>query len=229
MKSRNIWSEKSSTKWNNEEKKHIENYLKKIADPRLEELSGSKIGKFSFYCKFLKNEGLSILRDIIVFRSWLTIIYLSKFVAAIVISTIFLFLTAEFWEIGAAIKNSWIYSCIIFVLTGSTLSLYFGQSLNKIAQSDRLKEQAVRSKLVIFGTLLIGISALWLFLLIISTFIISIFPEKVLINWSGVSGKLPILHFALLISILGISISAFGGNLEEEDDLKAILFYTEET
>ncbi len=229
MKPRNVWTDDVVVEWNKEEIEHIKSYLKKIADPRLEETTSFKLNKFFFYIKFLKQEGIGILRDIITFRSWLTILHLSKFITTIVMSTIFLFLTAEFWELGAALEDRWIYGLVIFVLLGVTFSLYFGHNLDKIARSDKLKEQAVRSKIVIIGILFIGILALWIFLFIISSGIIYLLPENVLLNWSGLKTHLPIFHFAVIISNFGIMMSAFGGNLEEEDDLKAILFYTEET
>ncbi len=229
MKPLNIWGENSYHTWSDEEKEHIKDYLKKIADPRIEETFSVPKNKFIFYMQFIKKEGVPIIRDIILSRSWLTILHLSKFIATIVMSSIFLFLTAEFWEMGAAFRTNWLYTLIIFVLIAVTFSLYFGQNLHKVAFYDKLKEQSVRSKIVIIGTLFIGIAALWIFLFFISVLIIYLFPEKVLTGWAGITGKLPVFHFALIISIFGILMSAFGGNLEEEDDLKAILFYTEET
>ena len=230
MKPFAMWNENRILDWNEEEKKHINQYLNEIADPRLEETTyGAKLTRFLFYLKFLKKEGMSILKDIIFLKSFLTVVHLSKFIATIIISTIFLFLTGEFWELGASINSGIVNFSIILVLFLTTFSLYFGHNLHRVARFDRLKEQAVRSKLIIFGTLFTGITAIWLIVFVICIFIIFIFPEKVLLHWAGLNNHLPVLHFAKIISTFGILMSAFGGNLEEEDDLKAILFYTEET
>ncbi len=230
MKPFAVWNEKEILDFDDKEKENINQYLMDIADPRLEETAhGAKLTKFLFYLRFLKQDGLSILKDIIFLKSYLTIIHLSKFIVTIIISTIFLFLTGEFWELGASINSDMVNLSIVFVLLLTSFSLYFGHNLHRIARFDRLKEQAVRSKLIIFGTLFTGIAAIWAIVFIICVLIIIIFPEKVLIHWAGLSHHLPILHFAKIISTFGILMSAFGGNLEEEDDLKAILFYTEET
>jgi hypothetical protein len=38
-----------------------------------------------------------------------------------------------------------------------------------------------------------------------------------------------LMHHAAFMAALGVSAAALGGNLEDEDDLKARLFYDEET
>jgi len=229
MKPLNLWTNEVNLSWREEEKKHILSYLQKIADPRLEETSLAKLSKFRFYLHVIKHEGISILRDILLCRSWLMMLHLGKFTAATAVSIIFLFLSAEAWEMGAAIRSDWVDVILAAVLIGATLSLYFGQNLHKVAYSDRIMEQAVRSKLVLFGTLLIGMFSFWLNLFVISLIIIYFLPHKVLLGWAGIHPPLPIFHFAKIMATFGIMASALGGNLEEEKDLKAVLFYTEET
>ncbi len=229
MKPLSFWKDEIILEWTDEEKEEIIQYLKNIADPRLEEINGKKINKFLFYIKLLLNEGFQILIEILVNKSWLLMGRLGKFTVITIISIIFLFLSAEAWEIGAHLSESWINFSIFFVITLSTLSLYLGQNLQKVAKTDKLKEQAVRSQLVIIGTILIGIISFWLSLFIISTFIIYILPQKVLLGWANLSGKLPIIHYSKIMATFGIMASALGGQLEEEDDIKAVLYYTEET
>ncbi len=60
--------------------------------------------------------------------------------------------------------------------------------------------------------------------------IIAILPESVLAGWAGMGGKsLPAFHFSKLMATFGVLASAAVGNLEEEQDIKALLVYTEET
>ena len=224
-----FWEDDLNLEWNEEEKSEIIEHLKEIADPRLEETNAKKINTFLFYLKLILRDGLKILNEIIFNKSWLLMGRLGKVTAVTVISIIFLFLSAEAWEIGSSLSESWVNNSIIFAIFISALSIYFGQNLQKVAKSDKIKEQAVRSKLVIIGTIFIGIISLWLSLFIASTIIIYILPQKVLTGWANIGGKLPIIHFSKIMATFGIIASALGGQLEEEDDIKAVLFYTEET
>jgi hypothetical protein len=94
-----------------------------------------------------------------------------------------------------------------------------------------MMEQAVRSRIVLFGTLTVGMFAFWVNLVILSTGIIYLLPDSVLCGWAGLGNgmELPVFHYAKLMATFGILASAVGGNLEEEQDIKAVLVYSEET
>ncbi len=229
MKPLSFWRGELILNWSEDEKREIIKHLEAIADPRLEEINRKKINKLLFYIKLILKDGFHILIEILLNKSWLLMGRLGKFTVITVISIIFLFLSAEAWEIGAALSEPWVNLSIFFIIIISTLSLYFGQNLQKISKTDKIKEQAVRSQLIVIGTILIGILSFWLSLFIISTFIIFILPQKILIGWANLSGKLPIVHYSKIMATFGIMASALGGQLEEEDDIKAVLYYTEET
>jgi hypothetical protein len=127
------------------------------------------------------------------------------------------------------LDTNWVNVSSVVIIMLTTFSLYFGQNLHKIARSDKIMEQAVRSRIVLIGTLLTGIIAFWLSVFLFAIIIIYILPHKVLLNWSGLSSSLPVIHYAKIMATFGIMASALGGNLEETEDLKAVLFYTEET
>lgn len=211
------------------EKAQILEYLQKIADPRLEETDqGSRLASFLFYAKVILKEFPLLLRDIFLFRSWLLFLGLGKVTVATAISIIFLFLSAEAWEMGAALQTPWINVVILGVIGLATVSLYFGQNLHRVAKFSKMKEQAVRSKVILFGTLLASMLIFWLGLLLISWSIISLLPAKVLLGWAGLKGKLPSFHFAKIMATFGVLASALGGNLEDTKTIKAVLFYSEE-
>ncbi len=229
MKPRKSWCHERPLDWTPEEKTHIANFLNSVADPRIEETVVTK-NTFLFYLRVLIKEGPSILREIIFFRSWRMFLNLGRFTAATAVSIIFLFLSAEAWEMGAAIQSKWLDLILFLVIIASTLSLYFGQNLQGIGKSDKMKEQAVRSRIILFGTLFIGLASFWLNLLLISFIIINLLPQKVIVGWAGLGGNtLPVFHFSKLMATFGILASSVGGNLEEEQDIKAVLIYTEET
>ncbi len=230
MRPRQFWTGEEPTDWSEEEKSEITQYLKDIADPRLEETTLAPHTAWKFYLQVLLREGWQIAGDILFSRSWLMMAHLGRFTTATAVSITFLFLSAEAWEMGAAIQSGWLDMVLAGVLLASTFSLYFGQNLHAVGRSDRMMEQAARSRIVLLGTLLVGMVSFWINLFIISLGIIYILPDTVLAGWAGLAGKpLPMVHFAKLMATFGIVASALGGNLEEEHDLKAVLIYSEET
>ncbi len=229
MKPRKFWTGQPPLDWDKKEEEQIKQNLKEIADPRIEERGGIK-SKWRFYVKMLQEEGLSILKDVLVVRSALMMFHLGRSTAATAVSIIFLFLSAEAWEIGSAMDSAWLDFALVFVIICATLSFYFGQNLQSISRSDKLKEQAVRSRLVLLGTIFMGMFSFWINLFVISYIVINILPQGVLAEWAGIHGKpIPDLHFSKLMATFGLMASAIGGNLEKEQDIKALLIYTEET
>ncbi len=229
MKPRKSWKLEKALDWNDEEKKSIFYFLKDVADPRVEETSTTKNRLIFFIQVFLTN-WKTIIKDIVFFRSWRMVLNLGRFTAATAVSIIFLFLSAEAWEMGAAIQSSWLDAILFGVILLATLSLYFGQNLQGIGKSDKMMEQAVRCRIILFGTLFIGMASFWINLLGISFVIIHLLPKQVIAGWTGLSGgSIPIFHFSKLMATFGVLASSVGGNLEEEQDIKAVLIYTEET
>ena len=230
MQPREFWNDQQPLDWSDSEKKEIADHLKDIADPRLEETSGAGKSLLKFSCQLLLRDGLSLARDIVLHRSWLMMLHLGRFIAATAVSIIFLFLSGEAWELGAAFQDDWLNVALVVVLLLATFSLYFGQNLQVVGRSDRMMEQAVRSRIILFGTLLVGMCSFWINLFVISLGAIWVMPETVLAGWAGLGNQpFPIVHFARLMATFGILASAVGGNLEEEHDLKAVLIYSEET
>ena len=230
MRPRESWTGDEPLQWNIEEKEQIRDYLRDIADPRLEETGQAAATAWRFYGQVLLRDWLSLARDIILFRSWRMVFHLGRFTAATAVSIIFLFLSAEAWELGAAIRSTWLDLILVMVLILATLSIYFGQNLQEVGRADRMMEQAARSRIVLFGTLLVGMVSFWINLFLVSLGIIFLLPDNVLAGWAGLAGQpLPMVHFSKLMATFGILASSLGGNLEEEHDLKAVLIYTEET
>jgi len=230
MRPREFWNAAEPLDWSVKEKKEIAAMLQEIADPRLEETANAAKTPLVFYAQVLLREGVSLAREILTFRSWMMILHLGRFTAATAVSIIFLFLSAEAWEMGAAISSRWLNVVSFLVLILATLSLYFGQNLQGVGRSDRMMEQAVRTRVILLGTLFVGLASFWINLFLLSLAVIFFLPDTVLANWAGLVGKsLPMVHFAMIMATFGILASSLGGNLEEEHDLKAVLIYTEET
>lgn len=230
MMERKFWSPEGPDDWDEAEKIQIKEYLLSIADPRLEEMSNPIRNKCLFYIKLILREKWSLLRDIFFSKTLFMILHLGRFVTATAVSLMFLFLTAEAWEIGAAISPLYLDISIVSVIIIGTLSIYFGQNFQEIARSDKLMEQTARSKIVLIGTLISGMAIYWVILFLISLAITFVLPENILSSWAGLSEtQFSYLHFAKFMATIGVFASAVGGNLEEENQIKAVLIYTEET
>ncbi len=230
MMDRKFWTPEDPSDWDNEETAQIKEYLLNVADPRLEEMSNPVRNKFLFYLKLIIREKWSLFRDILFSKTLFMILHLGRFVTATVVSLMFLFLTAEAWEIGAAMSSLYLDIFAIFVIIIGTLSIYFGQNFQEIARSDKLMEQTARSKIVLVGTLISGMAIYWIILFLISLIIIYLLPENILSSWAGLNKtQFSYFHFAKFMATIGVFASAVGGNLEEENQIKAVLIYTEET
>jgi len=230
MKPRKFWSTKGPTDWNEKERKKVADFLKEVADPRLEETDKAARNVWHFYMQVIMHEVDTLIKDIFSGRSLLMMFHLGRFIAATAVSITFLFLSAEAWEIGAAIRSAWLDLVLLIVIIFATLSLYYGQNFHKLSRSDKMMEQAVRSRIVLFGTLLVGMFAFWTSLFLISCIIIYLLPDKVISGWAGLENEtLSAIHYGKLMATFGILASAVGGNLEQEHDIKAVLVFTEET
>ena len=94
-----------------------------------------------------------------------------------------------------------------------------------------MREQLVRTRIVVFVTLLLGLTTLWLVLFSVSFVSGMLLPRHVIAAWSGLDhfGLSSIARQAGFMAMLGTLAGSLGGNLENEDDLKADLFFDEET
>jgi hypothetical protein len=158
---------------------------------------------------------------------------MGRLTAAAAVSIVFLLLTEEAWVVGTNQSVGNLMAGGVVAVVGATLFLFWGQNLGEVARSSSWREQIIRTRMVVFLTLWIGMIALWVVLFGISLLTALYVPTNVPLGWlglnpqSGVSFTL-LVHQGAFMAILGVVIGALGGNLEDEDALKAQLFYDEE-
>ena len=81
----------------------------------------------------------------------------------------------------------------------------------------------------VFGTLLAGMVFLWAVMFGVILLASYFLPAEVVSGWAGVeTGALPRLRYGVFLATIGMLAAALGGNLEEEDAIKAELFFDEE-
>jgi hypothetical protein len=207
----------------------VDERLRAVADQRVEEAT-RRPGRFAFVWRTLRSDPLGILADMLDYAPWRMPLHLGRYTAATAVTVVFLFLSAEAWELGAHLSTAWLAlgAAVVVVLAG--LSLYVGQNFHQMGRVRGLREQLVRTRIVLFGALLVGIASLWASLFVISLVVMNAFPEVVFAGWSGQEdGALSLPRYAAFMATLGVVAGAFGGNLEEEAEIKAVFLFDEES
>ncbi len=203
--------------------------LAAVADARVEERSLTA-GTLPFLWQTVAANLSSIFRDIQGNAPWRMPLHLGRYTAATAVTVIFLFLSAEAWELGAHLRPLGLGVTAVTVVLLATASLYVGQNFHQMGRVATLREQLVRTRVVMLGSLLLGVGSLWVVLFLIGLGTMSLFPREVFQAWAGVeAGGLSLARYAAFMATLGVVAGAFGGNLEDEAEIKAVLLFDEET
>ena len=202
--------------------------LEDVADTRLEERK-RQWNSVSFYWQSFVSDWRGTLKSIWGYKPWRIPLYLGRMTAAVIASLLFLLLTAEAWEAGAQVKSGWLSITTVAAIFIASTFIFFGQNLSQVGRGRGWSEQLARSRIVLFGSLLFGMIFLWLILFILLSIITFILPETVIATWAGYTPEtLPRFRFVAFMASVGILAAALGGNLEEEDEIKARFFFDEE-
>lgn len=204
--------------------------LEEVADKRLEEQS-KQWNPLLFYWKAFWADPKSILIDVIGYKPWRLPLRMGRLTAATAVSLIILLLAAEAWEIGTNMTVRRLISGSIIAILIATAFIFAGQNLSEISRQIGWREQLTRTRLVILGTILGGMISLWLVLFLVSVLVGLLLPEFVLEGWIQRPDLTPamLMRHAAFMAMLGVLAGALGGNLEEQDFIKAELFFDEET
>ena len=204
--------------------------LQDVADARLEETS-KRWNTVTFYFRAFFSDPGSIVRSIWGYSPWKMPLYLGRLTATVIVSLLFLLLTAESWEAGTNSQLGWLLIGSGVAIVASSLFIFFGQNLEQLGHGPGRgwSEQLARSRIVLFGTLFAGMISLWLVLFALLWIVSYALPVGVVANWSGFEpADLPRLNYVIFMASIGILAAALGGNLEEEGEIKAALFFDEE-
>ncbi len=211
------------------QKEVIEQRLSEASDARLEE-QRKKWGGVSFYWSTFWTDPKSILKDVMDYSPWRLPLKMAKMTAATAVSMIFILMGAESWELGVHFSPWLLFFGTVLAVVGATIFIFAGQNLGQLSREIGYKEQLARTRIVVFTTLLYGMFFLWLLFMIFVIVVGLVFPRDILNGWLGSQLTFrELLRFASFSGILGLLAGAVGGNLEEEDEIKADLFYDEET
>lgn len=204
--------------------------LHDVADKRLEEQK-RQWRRLPFYWRAFWAEPKGILTDVVGYHPWWLPFQMGRLTAATAVSLVFLLLAAESWEAGVNATLTVLTAGTLTAVVVATLFIFRGQNLGQISREVGWREQLARTYIVTFATLLAGMFALWFVLFLGSYAAGLLMPDRVLLGWTGREAVTHdmLLRQAAFMAIIGVLAGALGGNLEDEDDLKAKLFYDEET
>lgn len=199
-----------------------------VGDERLEE-QDRRWNHWTFRLRTMAADPRGILRDIAGYRPWRQPFRLGKLTAAAFVSMLLLFLGAEVWELGEAASPALLAGGALVSVGATSWFLYRGQNLAELTRGVGLTEQVIRSQIVLWWCLLVGVFSLWMFLFASSFLIASVLPRGEIESWLAAPlDPAARARFAAFISSLGTLAGGLGGNLEEETDFKARFLFDEE-
>lgn len=208
----------------------IRDRLRDVADSRLEERP-VRLSRLAFYWHTLRADPISILQDVRDYRPWRLPFRMGALTATTTATLLIVLLAAESWEIGTQLHPNAVIAGSLFAIVVASMFIFIGQNLGEVSRGIGMREQLVRTRIVVFSTLLCGMVALWLVLFGVSFGVGGVLPRHVLAGWAGAArlGWREIGRQAAFMAMLGVLAGSLGGNLEDEDELKADLFFDEET
>ncbi|MCY4353449.1 MAG: hypothetical protein OXC09_01490 [Truepera sp.] len=202
--------------------------LSYVTDTRLEERKRSW-NTVNFYIRSFFSDWWGILKSIGGYRPWRIPLFLGRLTATVAVSLLLLLLTAESWEAGTHMRTLWLGVGSVAAMITACLFIFFGQHLDQVGRGRGWSEQLARSRIVLFGTLLAGMMSLWVMLFAAILTFSFLLPASVTSGWTGFDpADLPRARYAAFLASIGILVAALGGNLEEEDAIKAELFFDQE-
>lgn len=212
-----------------EQQTNVAQRLEEVSDARIEEET-PEIGRLHFYWRSFWADPVSVFIDTWGYAPWRMPFRMGRLTAAAMVSIVFLLLGAEAWEVGVHTTVIQSIAGAITTVLAATAFLFWGQNLGEISRHTGWREQLIRTRIVVFLTLLIGLGSLWMVLFVLSFLAALYVPSNVPANWLGLElGVGELGRYAAFMATLGVLAGAMGGNLEDEDTLKAELFFDEET
>lgn len=211
-----------------EQQRAIVDRLDEVADTRVEE-ERRGLPKAAFYWRTFAADPRAILTDLWGYAPWKLPFRLGRLTAGAVTFVVILLLTAETWEIGVNFAPAAIAAGTAAAVPAAAAFLFVGQNLAKMSGAGRLHEQLVRTRIVLFGSLLAGMASLWVVLAVLAFLVGLAMPDAVLAKWLvEPPDALALGRYAAFMATLGLLGGALGGNLEDEGNFKAKFLFDEE-
>ena len=206
----------------------VEDVLHDVTDARLEETKRTW-NTITFYIRAFYEDWWGIAKSVWGYRPWRIPLYLGRLTAAVAVTLLVLLITAESWEAGSHMNPLLLVPLTVGAVVLATVFIYIGQHLDQVGRGRGWSEQLARSRIVLFFTLMVGMVSLWAAMFALLYASSWVFPLEVTSAWAGFAPEeFPRFRFVAFLSTIGLLAAALGGNIEEEDAIKAELFFDEE-
>lgn len=211
-----------------DQQRAVADRLDEVADTRIEEERRGQ-STLAFYWRTFTADPRGILTDLWGYAPWKLPFRLGRLTAGAVTFVVILLLTAETWEVGVNFAPAGVLAGTVAAIPAAAAFLFVGQNLAKLSGAGRLHEQLVRTRLVLYGSLLAGMASLWV-VLAVTAFLVSLaMPDAVLARWlTGPPDTFALARYSAFMATLGLLGGALGGNLEDEGNFKAKFLFDEE-
>jgi len=202
--------------------------LDDVADARVEEQSVSKRA-VSFYWRTFTADPRAIITDVRGYAPWALPFRLGRLTAGALSFIVILLLAAEPWEVGVHASAAFLAGGAVLAIAAAVSFLFVGQNLRMMAGGTEWHEQLARTQIVIFLSLLVGITSLWVVLAVTTLLCGLAMPDAVLARWLPARPDFAALcRHATFMATLGTFGAALGGSLEDEGNFKAKFLFDQD-
>ncbi|WP_457627354.1 hypothetical protein, partial [Oceanithermus sp.] len=150
-----------------EQREQARRTLAEVAASRLEE-QRVRWRALAFYGRTLIKDARGIGEAILGYRPWLMPLYLGRLTAAAAVSVVYFLLTSDAWALGAHLSWRAVWLLAVLSVVAAAAFIFSGQDLGRLGRESTWREQLARTRLVLLGTLGLGMASLWLALLALS-------------------------------------------------------------
>ena len=209
--------------------------LEAIADQRLEEGVGKRIGRASFAVRAAWINRSEIAKGVWAARPWEFPRRLSRLTIASFSTLAILLMTAESWDLALSQGPLRILILLVIALVATTLYVVLRQQL-LVRRGRRRSEQSVVTSVSALGIVFFGMFTTWVTLMLVGAILTHLlFPTQLIAAWSSSTitkadqvGWMARPLMALFSASLGLMIGALGASFESQHYFRHIIFVDEE-
>ncbi|MEM1054698.1 MAG: DUF2391 domain-containing protein [Bacteroidota bacterium] len=209
--------------------------LADVADPRMEERSGSqRLSGAAFAVRALWSERADVVDAVRQIRPWRFPFQFSKLTTAAVSTLVVLVMTAEAWDLGARQPAVLVIALSVAVLVGASVYLVRKQRLLVHRRSRKRSEQRVVAEASVLLAVGIGMATTYA-ILFLATLALSLllFDRAILEGWAATLGETiaagHIVVFAAFVATIGLAVGGLGASFEEQTYFRHVALVDEET
>ena len=191
-------------------------------------------GRWSFILRSLAVNARGILAAVWRANPFRLLGRLPTMLTAALSVVIVLFFSPEMWDVASTVD---LYQLVLFALLavlGATFALYRAFAFGAVLGRDRLlSESAVVTEAATILSLFLTMALLYaLFVGVLYTGIVTIFPRKLMETWPTVDPAIRVIDhvkLSLFIGGLGVLAGSLGGRADSRDLVRGVLFLDEES